>query len=103
MTDDFWPEVLQAVPGEDFTVYAYFNDGTIHLADIKPLIAKGGVFAPLADEKFFRERLTVMNRAVAWDITGTWDPTQCVDLDPLKMYLTTPKVPDPLEEPQANQ
>ena len=70
------PSVVQAVAGENFTVYAYFNDGSVRLADIKPMIAKGGVFAPLADETFFRERLTVMNGAVAWDIAGNRDNIQ---------------------------
>ena len=92
------PSVLQAVPGENFTVYAYFNDGSVRLADIKPMIAKGGVFAPLSDETFFRERLTVMNGAVAWDIAGNYDNTRCVDLDPWIMYQESPKVPDPLAE-----
>ena len=40
------PTVVQAVPGNDFTVYANFSDGTVRLADIKPLIARDGVFAP---------------------------------------------------------
>ena len=92
------PSVVQAVAGENFTVYAYFNDGSVRLADIKPMIAKGGVFAPLADETFFRERLTVMNGAVAWDIAGNRDNTRCVDLDPWVMHRESPKVPDPLEE-----
>ena len=48
----FMPAVLQAVPGDDFTVYAYCNDGAVRLVDIKPLIALGGVFAPLADLDF---------------------------------------------------
>lgn len=94
---ELYPIVLQAVPGPDFTVYAYFNDGTVRLADIKPCIREGGVFSVLADEKFFRERLTVMNQAVAWDVAGNWDNTKCIDLDPLEMYRTSPVVPDPLE------
>ena len=47
------PTVVQAVPGDDFTVYAYCNDGAVRLVDVKPLIAWGGVFAPLADPDFF--------------------------------------------------
>lgn len=75
----------------------YFSDGTVHLADTKPLIAKGGVFAQLADPALFRERLTVMNDAVAWDMSGTRDPFSCIDLDPCEMYETAPRVADPLE------
>ena len=95
---EFLASVLQAVPGDDFTVYAYFNDGTVRRADIKPLIAKGGVFAPLADETFFRQRLTVMNGAAAWDVAGNRDATKCVDLDPQTLYEQSPVVRDPLAD-----
>ena len=95
---EFLASVLQAVPGDDFTVYAYFNDGTVRKADVKPLIARGGVFAPLADETFFRERLTVMNGAAAWDADGTRDAAKCIDLDPQVMYEQAPVVRDPLAD-----
>ena len=62
--------VVQAVPEENYTVYAYFSDGSVRLADIKPLISRGGVLLPLQDEKVFRDALTVMNYAVAWDLAG---------------------------------
>ena len=88
--------VVQAVPGDDFTVYAYFSDGTVRLADIKPLIARGGVFEQLADPIFFRERLTVMNDAVAWDVSGVRDACTCIDLDPCEMYESALPVDDPL-------
>ncbi len=94
---NYIPSVVQTVAGDDFTVYVYFNDGSIHLADMKPLIAEGGVFAKLADEVFFRERLTVMNDTVAWDISGTRDETQCIDLDPCRLY-EYPIVGDPLKD-----
>ena len=94
---DYLASVVQAIPGEDYTVYAYFNDGSVRRADIKPIIAKGGIFARLADERFFRERLTVMNGAVAWDVTGIRDATQCIDLDPCTMHADSPIVADPLQ------
>jgi len=94
MTDIF-PAVVQAVPGEDFTVYAYCNDGAVRQIDIKPLIAKGGVFTQIADPKFFRERLTVLNDTVAWDITGDRDGTVCVDIDPFQIFETGQIVDDP--------
>ena len=58
---DLIPKVVQAVAGDNFTVYAYFSDGTIRLLDAKPLLEKGGVFAPLQDAEFFSQRLTVLN------------------------------------------
>lgn len=94
---NYIPAVVQVLAGDDFTVYVYFNDGSIHLADIKPLILKGGIFSKLANEEFFRERLTVMNDTVAWDISGTRDDTQCIDLDPCQLY-EYPIVSDPLKD-----
>ena len=98
MYEDYYPVVVQAVAGEDFTVYAYYSDGSIRLTDIKPLIAEGGVFSQLADPAFFRGRLTVMNQAVAWDVTVKRDPTACIDLDPLQTYENGLVVSDPLGE-----
>ena len=96
MNSDYMPEVVQAVPGNEFTVYAYYSDGTVHLADIKPLIARGGVFQRLSNKVFFENALTVMHGAVAWDEAGTYDETQCIDLDPWVMYEESPVVDDPL-------
>ena len=63
---EYFPEVVQAIPGQGRTVYAYFTDGTIRLYDAAGQIAQGGVFARLEDEGFFRDRLTVLNGTVAW-------------------------------------
>lgn len=93
---NYQASVVQAIPGEDYTVYAYFSDGSVRQADIKPLIARGGVFASLQDEQVFRDRLTVMNHAVAWDINGDRDTTKCIDIDPCSMYESAIIVKDPL-------
>jgi hypothetical protein len=93
---ELFPAVVQAVPGDNFTVYAYCNDGAVRLVDVKPLIASGGVFAPLSDPELFRERLTVLNDTVAWDIAGNRDASECVDLDPFQIFETAPIVEDPL-------
>ena len=85
--DTLIPKVLQAVAGENFTVYL----------DAKPLLELGGVFEPLRDEDFFKSRLTVLNDTAAWDVTGNHDPCACVDLDPIELYETCPVVVDPLE------
>ena len=34
---EIFPEVLQAVPGENYIVYAYFNDGTVRRYDASEL------------------------------------------------------------------
>ena len=93
---EYLATVIQTIPGADFTVYAYFSDGSVHRVDMKPYIEKGGVFSLLSDEEFFNERLTVMNGAVAWDVTGTRDTTKCIDFDPCMMYEKSPVVADPL-------
>ena len=96
MNSAYFPVVVQAVAGDDFTVYAYFSDGSIHLYDMKPLIARGGVFVPLRDETYFKRRLTVLNDTIAWDIAGNYDPTACIDIDPFEVYAAQ-RVSDPLE------
>ena len=95
---EYIPSVVQAVAGEGRIVYAYFSDGSVRRADISPLIEKGGVFSELADDDFFRSRITVMNNAVAWDVTGDRDETKCIDLDPWSMYDNSKVVSDPLED-----
>ena len=96
MYESYIPTVVQAVPWQDQTVFAYFSDGSIRHFDVKPLIAQGGVFARLADPDFFRDRLTVLNDTVAWDVSGHFDPTVCIDIDPFAVYAAE-AVSDPLE------
>ncbi|MCD7748776.1 MAG: DUF2442 domain-containing protein [Oscillospiraceae bacterium] len=67
---DYFPCVVQAIAGEGKTVYAYFSDGTIRRVDMAPVIQRGGVFKRLEDDRFFRERLTVLNDTVAWIFPG---------------------------------
>ena len=89
------PKVLQAVAGQGHLVYIYFHDGTVRLYDASPLLEKGGVFAPLRDDAIFRERLTVLNDTVAWDLDGNRNPAACIDLDPCELYESCPVVEAP--------
>ena len=95
MPDYFWPTVLQVVPTDDYKVYAYLNDGSVRLVDVRPLIKPGTVFEPLRDVPFFKSRLAVINDTVAWDMGGNRDPRRCVDLDPFTIF-EQPPVADPL-------
>lgn len=97
MDPRFIPEVLQVVPGDNYTVYAYFNDGTVRRYDASELVMRSGILAQLRDRKVFVDRLTVMNGTVAWDIAGNRDETKCIDIDPFAVYAS-PVVKDPLEE-----
>ena len=96
----FWPEVLQVVPTNDYQIYAYFNEGSVRLFDVRPLIRPGTVFEPLSDIDFFRSRATVINHTAAWDMTGDRDPRRCIDLDPFVLFEQA-AVPDPLAAPGA--
>lgn len=87
--ENIFPAVVQAVAGEDYTVYAYMADGTIKLYDAKLLISKGGVFEKLRDNVFFTERLTVLNDTVAWDLSENCDPAECIDIDPFTIESCT--------------
>ena len=98
MDESYFPTVLQAVAGKNKPVYAYFSDGSIRLYDVKPLIARGNIFTHLEDDDFFRNRLTVLNDTVAWDLSGNYDPANCIDIDPLTIYEESELVSDPLEE-----
>ena len=93
----YYPCVQQVVPGDDYQVYAYFNDGSVRLFDTKPLIRPGTVFEPLSDKDLFKSKLTVINDTVAWDMGGGRDPYRCVDIDPGAVYAAPP-VPDPLAD-----
>ena len=97
MDSRLFPEVLQVVPGDNYTVYAYFNDGTVRRYDASELVMRSGILAQLRDRKVFVDRLTVMNGTVAWDIAGNRDETKCIDIDPFTVYAS-PVVKDPLEE-----
>lgn len=82
MNEELFPVVLQAVAGDDFTVYAYMLDGAVRKVSVKHLVEQGGVWERLRDETFFRDMLTVLNDTVAWDLSGNHDPADCIDIDP---------------------
>ena len=82
MNDELFPTVLQAVAGEDYTVFAYMLDGTVRKVSVKHLVERGGIWERLKDDDFFHYALTVLNDTVAWDLTGNHDPSECIDIDP---------------------
>ncbi len=79
------PEVVQAVPNTDYTVDILFHDGKQVKYDARPLLEKG-LFKALCDMDFFMNRCTVMNHTLAWDLSGEYDPTNCLDIDPETLY-----------------
>ena len=89
----FYPEVYQAVPGNDYKIYVYMNDGAVREFDMKPSIDKGGVFEVLKDKNIFRQTLTVIGYTAAWDLEGSRDESKCIDIDPFELF-NSPVVPD---------
>jgi len=89
--------IVQVLPQNNFTVYCYFDDGTIKLFDFRPLIGKG-VFEQISNISAFIEKCTVMNSTLAWDLSGTYDPYKCIDIAPETIYLDSQDVKDPLNK-----
>lgn len=59
--------IEQINPLPDFFLELKYSDGGVVVADFKPIIAKGGVFAGLADPQFFSQvRLGERGRSVEW-------------------------------------
>jgi hypothetical protein len=52
------PNLIEAVPLDDYVVHLRFEDGLAANVDLSYLLEFGGVFEPLRDIEFFRE-LTV--------------------------------------------
>lgn len=82
---DYFPEVVQVIPHEDYTVDVYFQDGKIVLYDMKPNLEKN-LFCRLKTIQTFMESCTVINDTLAWDIDGTRDACKCIDIDPETLY-----------------
>lgn len=80
-----FPEIVQVVPNDDYTVTVYFDDGKIVLYDVMPLLGKE-VFEPLKDKEIFMSTCTILNDTLAWDIAGNRNSSKCIDIDPDTLY-----------------
>lgn len=90
-------QVVQVIPRNDYHVYIYFSDGRIKLYNVKPLLKKG-VFKKISLPDVFINCCTVLNNTLAWDLSGNYDPYNCIDLDPEVLYQESVEVKDPLEK-----
>jgi hypothetical protein len=88
-------KIIQVIPTSDFLVYVYFEDGKIKLFDMSHLVGRG-VFAPLNDLNVFKNKCTILNDTLAWDLSGKRDIFDCLDIDPLTIYQDGQEVTDPL-------
>ncbi|SFR64388.1 DUF2442 domain-containing protein [Anaeromicropila populeti] len=80
-----FPEIVQVVPNENYTVTIYFEDGKAVLYDISQLLEKE-MFQPLKDKNFFINAYTIINDTLAWDLAGNRDVSKCIDIDPETLY-----------------
>ncbi len=96
-TQRFFPEVVQVIPTDNYEIYAYMNDGSIHLYDAKYLIKDQSFTKHIPDIKTFKEKLTVIGYTIAWDIAGDRNEYNCIDIDPFEIF-NSPVVKDPLEQ-----
>ena len=76
--NEYFPTVVQVIPLDNFHVQVFFDDATDDL--------KAEIFAPLREIEKFKDACTVMNGTLAWDISGEWDETNCIDIDPFTLY-----------------
>lgn len=90
-------KIIQVRPNSDFTVHIYFADGHIRLFDMKPFLTKG-IFQKISDLDSFLNKCTVMNGTLAWDLSGKFDESNCIDIDPETIYSDGIIVDDPLEK-----
>ena len=93
--------VIQVKPNSDFTVYVCFCDGKIKLYDVKPLLGKA-VFNKISDGDSFLDKCTVMNGTLAWRLGSSFDPSNCIDIDPESLYSKGVEVSDPLAKESAS-
>lgn len=91
---EYMPEVIQVIPTDNFKVYVYFDDGSIHLYDATYLI-KNGVFKVLQDINLFKKKCTVLNGTLAWSLDDSYDESTCLDIDPFVIYEEYPEVDEP--------
>lgn len=90
---DYMPEVVQVRPTDDFKVYVYFDDGSVKLYDAHELVNKG-VFTQIKNIDVFKEKCTVLNGTLAWDVGGNYNESTCLDIDPFEIYENCPEADD---------
>ena len=81
----YFPDVVQVVPFEDYTVDVYFDDGKIVRYDAMPFL-EDGIFRKLKDLQIFMNSCTILNGTLAWDIAGNRNEQECIDIDPETLH-----------------
>lgn len=61
-------------------VDCYFTNGSVRRYDVSQAIRLGGVFESLKSQPVFEKSLMVMDGVLSFDIAGTRDPYNTVDV-----------------------
>ncbi len=80
------PALFQVVPTDDYKVHLYYDNGEIKLYDCSFILEEKGIFEKIKDINEFKRLCTIMNRTLAFDISETRDPTNCIDICPDTLY-----------------
>ena len=81
----YFPDVVQVVPFEDYTVDVYFDDGKIVRYDAMPFL-EDGIFRKLKDLQIFMNSCTILNGTCVWDIAADQNVCECIDIDPETLH-----------------
>lgn len=80
MSEEYIPQIYMAALAGDKNVDCYFTNGAVKRYDVAQAIDLGGVFAPLADQQVFESSMLVYDGVLCFDIAGTRDPYEMVDI-----------------------
>lgn len=83
--NEYFPTVVQVIPLDNYHVQVFFDDGKIVDYDAGNDL-DNEIFAPLKDIQLFKDRCTVLNHTLAWDMAGNRDISACIDIDPFVLY-----------------
>jgi hypothetical protein len=76
--------------------HAEYGDKKVLVDIVNGTVIKGVFpFKKLQNISLFKDACTVMNDTLAWDISGNYDPSDCLDLDPEELYNSCPEVKEP--------
>lgn len=89
-------QVVQVYPMKNYDVVVYFVDGNIRKYNVSHLVGNGA-FKVLENEDFYLNNCTVLNNTLAWTLDGTYDPYNCLDIDPFVIYEQGIPIEDPLK------
>lgn len=81
----YFPDVVQVVPFEDYTVDVYFDDGKIVRYDAMPFLEDGS-FSKLKDLQIFMNSCTILNGTCVRDISGDHNEYECIDIGPETLH-----------------